>query len=912
VKKRLCSLIIFTILAFGVMLARPQAARAATTYTTAEEAGIYLRQQLKAKASSVTTLCQCDDWRSFGLEVFKYACTYTGDPMEGDYLRYTILSCTYKGTQKSTGVYSIAWTISYSLYAAQEQVLDVAFDALKEDLLSAYPLCGDYGVIRSCYEYIMENITYDDDTAHWTDDTHTPYFTWRYGYSSSKGIALFAYRLLTTMGIDCRIVNGRMYADGSVNSETPIESGNFWIMAKLDGLYYMIDPTLDMLLEQDSMFLMRGTADGAMAYHVFSDANYFTLEELETAEHDLPLDHIYTASDTIPATHHSKGMQTWTCSRCGGALEEETPMLKLEKASGLTATADVNGIALSWSAVTGADAYEVLVRESGDSGWQILSAGTTANACIHTSAENGVKYEYCVRAIAKNNEKIVNRAANSDLASFMLTLPLEAVTASVNGSTVHVSWTPAIGASDYEVQRKLNSEEWQTVTPSISIGESSVDFEETTLASGFYRYRVRIVWSGQELTWRSAYCESDQILLVQAPERVTASKTDTGTKVSWTPVSGAQGYQIQRSDNGGAWATIDPSVSSANGEFTFEETNLSSGTVYRYRVRTAWQNGNALSYSDYRKSGDVLVLHAPKSVSLTRTSTGFTVSFSAVTGATGYQIQRKVDGGSWKNLSVSFSEKDGNLTFENTGLASGSTYQYRVRAKAGSGDTAVYSSYRESASALMLLAPASVSATITATGLQVTFPAVNGADSYQVQRKVDDGSWKNLSVSFSEKDGNLTFENTGLTSGSTYQYRVCAKAGSGGQTISSSYRESAATLMLRTPYAVATTMISTGFKVTFSEVKGADRYQIQRRVNAGNWKAVTVTLTAADGKLTFEDTGLSSGSTYQYRICAVTGGENAVYGTYKESAAVLLLRAPSSISVKRHFMYGVFRCSPSN
>ena len=64
-----------------------------------------------------------------------------------------------------------------------------------------------------------------------------------------------------------------------------------------------------------------------------------------------------------------------------------------------------------------------------------------------------------------------------------------------------------------------------------------------------------------------------------------------------------------------------------------------------------------------------------KITSITNTSTGITVKWGKVTGATAYQVYRKVGTGSWKLIKTTTS-----TSMTNTGLTNGTKYQYKVRA----------------------------------------------------------------------------------------------------------------------------------------------------------------------------------------------------------------------------------------
>ncbi|MFC3187402.1 hypothetical protein ACFOD0_10930, partial [Shewanella intestini] len=77
----------------------------------------------------------------------------------------------------------------------------------------------------------------------------------------------------------------------------------------------------------------------------------------------------------------------------------------------------------------------------------------------------------------------------------------------------------------------------------------------------------------------------------------------------------------------------------------------------------------------------------------------YTVSWAAVSGATGYQLEQKVGSGAWASIYT------GTASSKAVSGLSTNTYQYRVKAKYGS----VSGSYRISAATYVIKAPTSIS-----------------------------------------------------------------------------------------------------------------------------------------------------------------------------------------------------------
>lgn len=166
---------------------------------------------------------------------------------------------------------------------------------------------------------------------------------------------------------------------------------------------------------------------------------------------------------------------------------------------------------------------------------------------------------------------------------------------------------------------------------------------------------------------------------------VPTSSIPTGSSiaVSWSAVSGAESYRLQRSVDGGAWETV----------YTGTQTSFSDTagvwSSVKYQVATV----KVGIVSGYTTSSNVTIL--PYVISrLTVPSQimegqSIPISWSAADGATTYILERKVNSGSWTQI-----YSGANLSYSDTPSGSWSTVQYRV--KGGKGGQ--YGTYKTSAS----------------------------------------------------------------------------------------------------------------------------------------------------------------------------------------------------------------------
>nr|WP_277566850.1 fibronectin type III domain-containing protein [Cohnella ginsengisoli] len=151
------------------------------------------------------------------------------------------------------------------------------------------------------------------------------------------------------------------------------------------------------------------------------------------------------------------------------------------------------------------------------------------------------------------------------------------------------------------------------------------------------------------------------------PTGLTATAaSSTSISLGWTAVTGATGYQVEID---GAAAYISTTAAS------YTHGGLAAGSTHAYRVRAVNAAGaGAWSAVATAKTGQNQPQPPAVPTGLTSTaasSTSISLGWTAVTGATGYQIE--IDGSSTYVSSTG-------VSYTHSGLTAGSTHKYRVRA----------------------------------------------------------------------------------------------------------------------------------------------------------------------------------------------------------------------------------------
>ena len=155
-----------------------------------------------------------------------------------------------------------------------------------------------------------------------------------------------------------------------------------------------------------------------------------------------------------------------------------------------------------------------------------------------------------------------------------------------------------------------------------------------------------------------------------------ASSRDTRAlaAIRWGKVNGATGYQVYRATNkNGAYKPVKETTGTS-----YTNTSLTAGKTYYYKVRAYHLEGKAKVYGSFTAIITGKPIPAtPGSVKAKRaSSTSIRVSWSKISGATGYQVYRATT----KNGKYTLVKDTKSQSYTNTKLGKKRTYYYQVRA----------------------------------------------------------------------------------------------------------------------------------------------------------------------------------------------------------------------------------------
>jgi len=256
-------------------------------------------------------------------------------------------------------------------------------------------------------------------------------------------------------------------------------------------------------------------------------------------------------------------------------------------------------------------------------------------------------------------------------------------------SGVTLSWTSSAGAVSYRIQvsTKSNFPPGQT--------DQDVTTPDTTLAVGglsgqtTYYWRVSASSSAGTSGWSTASFTT--LALQQAPAQppasptgLSATPTTASATLKWNSSMGAVSYQVEVStkDNFPPGKMVEDMTIS---DTTANIGGLSTQTTYYWRVNASNGSGaSAWSEASFATQSSAPPPGAPTGLTATATTTGATLDWSSVTGATLYRIQVSTH----SNFPPGQIVQDVTTSRTSTtvsGLSSQTTYYWRVNASNADG-----------------------------------------------------------------------------------------------------------------------------------------------------------------------------------------------------------------------------------
>ena len=417
-----------------------------------------------------------------------------------------------------------------------------------------------------------------------------------------------------------------------------------------------------------------------------------------------------------------------------------------------------------------------------------------------------------------------------------------ALVASTGTGRVDLTWMGSSGATAYKIKRATAATGPYTVlTPNVT----ATTYADTTVSNGTtYYYRVYAYNAGNTSE------DTDQV--VATPIAAPVVTTVSGIKridLTWSAVAGATSYKVFLTQPQSYEVPV--TGTSAN------HVNLQSGVTYSYNV-VAY---NATGSSDAATVSKITLPDAPLIGTQANSPSSINIYWGAVASATSYRVKR---GTSETGPLTLLPNIVTTTNFNDTGLATGTTYYYRVYAVNAGGNSLDSNQTYNTTLAPPSAAPEGLTAYGSNAQITLNWDTVSNATGYKIKRSTTNGG---PYTTLTPTATGTSYADTGLTNGTTYYYRVYAlnSAGNGPDSAQAS------AITIAPPSSAPTLSAVAGdgeVALTWTAVPGATYLLFSNGGFEGGGRTYGLTGT------TFTETGLSNGATYSYQVYATNQGGN--------------------------------------
>ncbi|MCP1186947.1 fibronectin type III domain-containing protein [Paenibacillus sp. 1781tsa1] len=423
----------------------------------------------------------------------------------------------------------------------------------------------------------------------------------------------------------------------------------------------------------------------------------------------------YTKSGLAANTDHTfrirsknaAGVGAWSDLISGTTLLN-TPVLK--------ATSEETAINLTWAAVADATTYEIEADGA-------VIATVSDPVYEHVDLLPGTAHKYRIRALTDINTSAWTTVLTQS------TIPASVTGLNISSATnvaIALKWTAVTGATGYDIEID------GTVVP-----VTGVAYTKSGLAANTdHTFRIRSKNAAGVGAWSDLISGTT---LLNTPV-LKATSEETAINLTWAAVADATTYEVEA--DGAVIATVS--------DLAYSHIGLLPGTAHKYRIRALTDN-NTSAWTAVLSQSTIPASVAGLNISSV-TNVGITLKWTAVTGATGYDLE--IDGTIVPVTGVAYTK---------SGLAANTEHTFRIRSKNAAGVGA----WSDLISGMTLLNTPVLKATSEETAINLSWSDVEDMTAYEVEA---DGTIVGI---VSEP----VYIHDGLLPGTAHKYRIRALKG---------------------------------------------------------------------------------------------------------------------------------------
>lgn len=261
---------------------------------------------------------------------------------------------------------------------------------------------------------------------------------------------------------------------------------------------------------------------------------------------------------------------------------------------------------------------------------------------------------------------------------------------------------------------------------------------------------------------------------------------------------------------------------------------------------------------------------------------GTVIKWNKVKGAAKYRVFYKV-GSSWKRIADTSS-----TSYTWSGAKTGTKYTFTVRCVSGDGRTYVSGFDSAGKTVTCLPSPKVSSISNTASGVQLKWSKVSGAEKYRVFRKTAGKAWSDIGTTTA-----VSFTDKNVKSGTAYSYTVRCIS-SNGKIYTSGFDAAGKKItFLSAPVTSSVYVNNAGAVIKWNKVKGAAKYRVFYKTGNGGYVKLTDTTSTS-----YTWSGAKIGNKYTFTVrCLSSDGKNCT-SAYNQGKEITVLSMPGISSIR--------------
>jgi len=377
-----------------------------------------------------------------------------------------------------------------------------------------------------------------------------------------------------------------------------------------------------------------------------------------------------------------------------------------------------------------------------------------------------------------------------------------------------------------------------------------------------------------------------QATVPAAPTGLAATSGSASVSLTWAASAGATSYDVYRGTTSGGESTTP--IASGVTSSSYTDTGLTIGTTYYYKVAAVNGAGTSGLSNEASAMAEPAVPAAPAGLTATAGNASVSLTWTASTGATSYNVYRGTASGGESTTAIATGITT--AAYADSTVTNGTTYYYKVAAVNAGGTSGLSNEASATPALAAPAAPTGLAATAGNASVSLTWTASAGATSYNVYRGTTSGGESATAI----VSGITTtaYTDTTVTNGTKYYYKVAAVNGGGTSGLSNEASATPALAAPAAPTGLTATAGNASVSLTWTASTGAASYNVYRGTTSGGESATAIATGIATAAYT--DTTVTNGTKYYYKVAAVNGGGTS--GLSNEASATPALAKPTITS----------------